>query len=344
MLNSLGLPFTFLESVESVSRLNDYIRTYSDKSKVLTPEEVRNVFAEYDGNIFKYLQVAYAMVQNMVARKSRDCAGTLFESVRDILDSIQPEEIQPAVNGLTKIIQYLADQPSVPNWNDYAQDFRNLRSSLYAKSMKAPSDTSASQLEGMFDMNSGADIQFAAVLDAMLEVCNETFGDILQTESAGAVVRKIKDKATTAVTKFTLRDKEMSEQLNEKFNRYLQEYKENRKVATYDKIVKDSFNLSRMLKTLIGSSIVALLVPGGVQAKVVAAVLTILAKFALDKRTQDKHKKVVLADLKFERTVLQEKIKDADSKGDTAAKYQLMRTENEISRAIDRVTMGLANN
>jgi hypothetical protein len=213
---------------------------------------------------------------------------------------------------------------------------------LTMMTQKAPSDIESSDLEMMFDNNS--DIHFAAVVDAMLEMCQELTDGTVQLE--GARMRKAVDAVATKVTRFTMKDREVSTRFNEKFNRFLQDYRENKRVATYDKIVQETFNLSAMLKTLLTASLtgagVALLVPGGVSVGIVTAVLTVLTKFALDKRTQDKHRKLVLADLKFEKQILQEKIKDAESKGDMDAKYKLMRTENQVSRAIDRVTFGLA--
>ena len=45
----------------------------------------------------------------------------------------------------------------------------------------------------------------------------------------------------------------------------------------------------------------------------------------------------MIGELKTEMQVIDEKIKDADSRGDNKAKYQLMRFKNEINKKLMRV-------
>lgn len=156
-------------------------------------------------------------------------------------------------------------------------------------------------------------------------------------EGVAQTARKVKDSVSKAVVKFTLADKQMSERLNEKFNKFLQMFRDTKRDAAYDSVVKNAINLSRMLKNLIGSFIIGLLIPGGIPVKIVSAVLAILVKTAMDKRADSKYKNLIFNDLKFEISVVKEKIRDAETRGDIKAKYKLMRIENQLGRAMNRI-------
>jgi hypothetical protein len=143
------------------------------------------------------------------------------------------------------------------------------------------------------------------------------------------------------VVKFTLADKEMSERINDKFNRYIKIFKDSKRDAAYDTAVKNAINLSRMLRNLIGSFIVGLLIPGGISVKIVGAVIAILLKVSHDKRSDSKYKNLVFNDLKFEIQIVKEKIRDAETRGDIKAKYKLMRIENQLGRAMNKLQYGI---
>jgi hypothetical protein len=348
MKTSIQLPVLRLESVEAVARANGYIEVYSKDSEILTVDALDKIFDEYDGNVLKYLELASTLVQHVVRNSVFDLYEPVADKVQGLLVYLQPEEITSAINTLMGILRYVDSLPSNSS-NKYLQtEFR-----LFLDQQKLRSGTPVKQddsvsMETLFNGMTGTDIHFSALLDAMLEMCQEFKEEALKheqallTESLATTVRKVKDKVTNTVVRWTMADKEMSERLNEKFNRYLGDYKDSKKLNAYDKIVKNTFNLSKLLKNLIGSSIIALFIPGGIQVKLVSSVIMLLIKFGLDKRSEDKHKQIILGDLKFEKTVLEEKLKDAETKGDTKAKYQLMRVSNEVARAVDRIQYGLA--
>jgi hypothetical protein len=200
-----------------------------------------------------------------------------------------------------------------------------------------------------FNINEGGeivgDIGGDLALEAMILSLTETLQEYIDSnteavqlnEGVAQVVRKVKDSVAKTVVKFTLADKEMSERVNEKFNRYIKIFRDSKRDAAYDGIVKNAVNLSKMLKNLIGSFILGLLIPGGISVKIVSAVLALLIKTAMDKRSDSKYKNLVFNDLKFEITVVKEKIRDAESRGDIKAKYKLMRIENQLGRAMNRL-------
>jgi len=342
---SMKLPFLQLESVTAVSKLNGWIAKFSFTKEVVTQEVLDEIFESYDGNIDKYLEVYTVLLKNIVDNRKVELYQRLSQDIEQISMDLQPEEGSQVDARISKMLNYLDTKARLPDIESLKTNLRELVAKIRSQRLLIlPQEDDHETTEMVFNTLSNSDIQFSATLDAVLEMCQELLDAGLIEESMATKMRRAKDKVVNTITKFSLKDKEMSEKLNEKFNRFLGDYKENRKVATYDKLVKDTFNLSRMLKSLIGSGIVALLVPGGVQAKLVSAIIFLLIRFAKDRRTEDKHKKVIVADLKFEKTVLEEKIRDADTKGDTKSKYKLMRINNEVSRAIDRITYGLAQN
>jgi len=187
--------------------------------------------------------------------------------------------------------------------------------------------------------------------DLALEVMIITLTEILEeansqlsgpiNEGVGSVMRKASDAMSKAAVKVTLADRQLSERINDKFNRYLKLYRESKRNAAYDTVVKRAIDLSRILKNVIMSSIVGLLVPGTAAVKLVSAIIAILVKTAIDKRTDAKYKNLIFNDLKLELKIVQEKIKDADARGDIKAKYKLMRIENELGRAMNRIQFNL---
>jgi hypothetical protein len=186
-------------------------------------------------------------------------------------------------------------------------------------------------------------------LEAMILSLTETLNEYIEAntemvqlqEGVTQVVRKVKDSVAKTVVRFTLADKEMSEKINDKFNRYIKLFRENKRNAAYDTIVKSSINLSRMLKNLLGSFILGLLIPGGIPVKIVTAVTAIIVKTAMDKRADSKYKNLIFNDLKFEIQVVKEKLRDAETRGDIKAKYKLLRIENQLGRAMNRIQYNL---
>lgn len=67
------------------------------------------------------------------------------------------------------------------------------------------------------------------------------------------------------------------------------------------------------------------------------AAIGILTNLILDRQLDRKVRGELLDDLELELKMTREKIKDAESKGDSKKKYQLMRIENALERDIERV-------
>jgi hypothetical protein len=341
---SIRLPGLRLEAVEAVSNANGIMQTYSNNSELLTKDKLSTISSDYDGNALKYLQMYSVLIKHVADMRIDDLMPDLIINFHKVLDDVTSDTYQEAVSIINTNIRSI--ESVVPGGGKSFQTICMDKLEDAKPNYGNPPVASNPDAMGDFITSiSESDVQHCAILSAVLEMCQELISqEAILNESFATTVRNVKDKVTNTIVKFTVRDKEMSDQLNEKFNRYLGEYKENKKINAYDKIVKDSFNLSKLLKNLIGSSIIALLIPGGIQVKVIAAVTMLLIKFCLDKRTDEKHKAIILADLKFEKTMLDEKIRDAESKGDKKSKYQLMRTQNQVDRAIDRIRYSLAQN
>jgi hypothetical protein len=67
------------------------------------------------------------------------------------------------------------------------------------------------------------------------------------------------------------------------------------------------------------------------------AAIAIIVHLLMDKRLDNRARQDLTDDLKDELRIVQEKIKDAEGKGDNRKKYQLMRIENALKRDVDKV-------
>ena len=117
------------------------------------------------------------------------------------------------------------------------------------------------------------------------------------------------------------------------------------KDAKREKLItgKNTVKLGKALKTIIallGSKHVAFKVLGPIKGTAVM-IVTMLAGYALSKRTEEREKKRILLDLETELKITREKIEDA--KGDNAKqqKYELMRIEATLEKEITRIKHGL---
>ena len=91
---------------------------------------------------------------------------------------------------------------------------------------------------------------------------------------------------------------------------------------------------------ILGSKHIAFKVLGPIKGTAVM-IVTMLAGYALSKRTEEREKKRILLDLETELKITREKIEDA--KGDNAKqqKYELMRIEATLEKEITRIKHGL---
>lgn len=342
-MSNIRLPIIRLETVELVSMLNDYIKQLISNEVIITEELMDEIFQKYKGTqTLKFFETAISALRNAIRNSRFDLYPIIENRIRVLHEYLTSQERISAISLLRSVKDDIQRSTSVERRDGLESMVDDI-----IKTIKSPQtilSTTPSQ-----DDHIHPDMRFSAVLDSMIELV----GELQQQENGileesvkrkiGTAVRRTRDKVTSTIVRYSLREKEMSERLNEKFNRFIKEYRDNKKLVSYDKIVKDSINLSRMLRNLVGSSIFALLIPGGIPVKMVTAILSLLVKFAWDKRTDEKHKRIILNDLKFEQRIIQEKIRDAESRADIKAKYKLMRTENEIARAIDRIKFNIKN-
>lgn len=91
------------------------------------------------------------------------------------------------------------------------------------------------------------------------------------------------------------------------------------------------FKLSKIIKMAIGVGAMWAINPA------IAAIGAVVA-IAVNKKTQAREKDRLISEIKEERMIVEEKIKDADANGDKNKKYQLMRLKNSLDRAEKRIT------
>lgn len=82
---------------------------------------------------------------------------------------------------------------------------------------------------------------------------------------------------------------------------------------------------------------------GGVIMGPVLGILAMVVSAALDKRASGKVRENLTKDMEQELKVVEEKIRDADVKGDRQAKYQLIRIKDALERDINRIKFAQEN-
>lgn len=103
-----------------------------------------------------------------------------------------------------------------------------------------------------------------------------------------------------------------------------------------ERIIKGGF--MRKLKKIIRDGI---LYAALWQVKPVIGAIVFLGRTAIDKNADNNTRRDILTELEGELRITEEKISDAQSKGDNKAKYNLMRIKNQLEREIERIKSGL---
>lgn len=126
-----------------------------------------------------------------------------------------------------------------------------------------------------------------------------------------------------------------SEPLDNAVNSVIDTVRKTMKGDTQRKIVdgKYRFKLTRIIGKCIAYGALGVLVHPAVAA------IAFLGKMAFDKHIDHGERKKIVADLEDEKEICEEKIKDAENKGDNENKYKLMRIRKSLDREIVRIRM-----
>lgn len=102
-----------------------------------------------------------------------------------------------------------------------------------------------------------------------------------------------------------------------------------------ERIIRNSIpKASSIIKKAITTGAVALLNPA-------LALIGLLSSIAINKRTRDVQRKLILNELQTEFKIVEEKIKDAESENDKKKKYELMRIQAKLQKDIERIRYNL---
>ena len=93
---------------------------------------------------------------------------------------------------------------------------------------------------------------------------------------------------------------------------------------------ENKFKLTRVVTKCIAYGGLMLIHPA-------LAAIAFLGKLARDRRVDIKERDKIVNEMNHELTLVREKIKDADSKGDNKEKYALMRIEHKLQTEISRI-------
>lgn len=136
-------------------------------------------------------------------------------------------------------------------------------------------------------------------------------------------LRQIADKTKVA-------NKKVDDKVDSSFQPIINSVKRSIIGQTREEIIQNNVKVSKIIRRC--------LVTGGLwMINPAIALLKIFITKALRQKLKTEEREKILADLKRELAICEEKIRDADSSGDKSKKYELMRLKNELERSIQRV-------
>lgn len=141
------------------------------------------------------------------------------------------------------------------------------------------------------------------------------------------VINKAKDAANDKIQKSLRYQKDFDHKVA-KVWRYLQTKRRERKHA---EMVGETLRLSHEIRRLIGSGLTGIINP-------CLPIITWIVTFAIDRATDKRDRDILIADLKGELEIMDEKIAIADRKGDDKEKIELMRIRQKMLREYQRIS------
>lgn len=140
------------------------------------------------------------------------------------------------------------------------------------------------------------------------------------------IINNAKEKAKEIAVNL----KKTEQRFDEFVMKKVREMRVNRRNRKHSELVGESLRISRELKRLLRTGAIAIVSPA-------AAVITFLVSVAIDKHTDRKDKAVIVADLKDEIEIIEEKISMAERNGDDKAKVDLIRFRQKLYREYERI-------
>ena len=181
-----------------------------------------------------------------------------------------------------------------------------------------------SQLRDSDNMNE--DVQVIELFLKEYSQLTEQQKILLEYESLDEAL-DVKKKAQ--IVKKAITDKQ--DGMDKWFDDTLKSLRQKNKDNARDALVEDRVpKLSKMIKR-------AVVIGAGWAISPAIAAITVVVQYALSKKTQVEERKRLLSELKREKEIVDEKIRDSDSSGDKKEKYQLMRLKYKLDTDIDRL-------
>lgn len=140
------------------------------------------------------------------------------------------------------------------------------------------------------------------------------------------IVNNAKEKAKEAVVGAKKAERAFDEFIMKK----VREIRLNRRNRKHSEMVGESLRISHEIKRLLKSGGLAIINPA-------LGVIHWLVTFFLDKATDKKDRAILLADIKDELEIIDEKIQMAERNGDDKAKIELMRARQKYYREYERI-------
>ena len=144
----------------------------------------------------------------------------------------------------------------------------------------------------------------------------------------------VSDAARKAKNKLIKADRNVSGKIDKMASDFKDTIKKALLPDAREDIISDSLpSLSKIIKNAIAIGVAYAINPA-------IAAIGAFTVLVLRRRAKRNERRKILAELREEYELVEEKIKDAESKGDNKNKYQLMRLRNKLKTSIERISYG----
>lgn len=288
----------------------------------------------------------------------------LYDRLEESLNN-QPDEVLEyslrVINHTNDLIEYVLESRERANeamlYQQGVEEFNNLVESIFFD--ESDNDIDMNDFIKLYNLTEAL-CEYESTMEASSRII--TMGTEKVTKGIGNASAKSRGMAASdskmgQITRGArIIDDRASSAINSKIDQIINFTQE----AKREKIItgKTTVKLGKMLKTVIGAIIAGKVVkslPKQTLLKipftklalkapllgVATTIVSLLASFALSKRTEEREKKRILMELETELRITKEKIEDAKGENAKEQKYQLMRIEAQLEKEVMRIKHGL---
>lgn len=246
--------------------------------------------------------------------------------------------LQMRLNGVTNLVKAQVGDPNVNKFcmvidqttQKMIFDLNALIQSEIEKAVKSDDVVLSRFTSNSEETTNESTIVLAEDVQEIFDLCNryddiisESVQDIMLDEGLiGDGVERVKQANLARV--------KAENTFEQKIMQMVKRARENRRNRKHAEMVGEALRINRVIKRFLAAGAIGALNP-------IAGVLTWICSFFYDRATDKKDRAILVAQLRDEMEIVDEKINMADRQGDDKAKIELMRFKQKLNREHERI-------